>query len=357
MKNKYFTSLALFLTLSFSNLFAAAGFFEYYINTDLNGVITFHGNYTGGISFDGSNLGTLTDPSDALIIDLTGAKTFENSNDDIVATRLYYRVYKSGDTPGAYSTLELPYFGVGGGNAGDDEWQSNTDIDLTTNISSAGTYNVEIYYEGDGTFPPSGTFNVFENNGGANFIATFEVNASALPVAMNSFKAEKRNRQVGLLWQTFSEVNNSHFEIERSSDANNWQYIGRVNGNGHSYEKNNYEYIDTRPHTGMNYYRLKQVDFDGKFEYSKIVFTEFDRTDEINIFPNPVTDYLSFSYLEKTEEQFSILIYDTNGKMILNNKLNTENKINLIDLSSGIYFIQIKNEMGEFILKDRFVKK
>ena len=158
-------------------------------------------------------------------------------------------------------------------------------------------------------------------------------------------------------WATASEINNSHFEAERSAFSGDWRTLGKVEGHGNSFQINQYQFIDERPIAGMNYYRLKQTDIDGKYKYSNVVRIDFNRGGKITISPNPVVDYLSFIFFKKTEEQLTVFVYDANGRLILNNPLISENKIDLINLTPGIYFIQIKNEIGGFILTDRFIKE
>jgi len=93
-----------------------------------------------------------------------------------------------------------------------------------------------------------------------------------LPVQLVNFDGTNQGKYNNLNWKTFSEINNSHFEIERSVDAVDWFYAGTVLGNGNSLIEKNYEYNDYEfTKDVINYYRLKQVDYDGKYDYSNII--------------------------------------------------------------------------------------
>ena len=98
------------------------------------------------------------------------------------------------------------------------------------------------------------------------------------------------NSEVILRWETASEEDNSHFVVERSADGNSFEAIGTVAGNGTTSEINHYSLVDKDPYYGYNYYRLKQVDFDGDYEYSQIetVIISSQDVPDVIIYPNPV---------------------------------------------------------------------
>ncbi|MEO1627732.1 MAG: PKD domain-containing protein, partial [Bacteroidota bacterium] len=110
-------------------------------------------------------------------------------------------------------------------------------------------------------------------NGNASFIDNISVTTSTpLPVEMTDFRAYKyeAERAVGLQWQTAAEIDNDYFEIEKSRDGQNWFAIGTQKGQGTTYETSQYRFKDTKPFHGVNYYRLRQVDYNGAFEHSDI---------------------------------------------------------------------------------------
>jgi hypothetical protein len=350
---KLFT--VLFFSLLVSSIHAGSGIWEYYVNTSLDGVVSNYGNYSSGTSFNGASLGTVADAStQTLTISLTGCKTFQNSGDWVSGARMYYRIYESGATPGDFSTLDLPYF-TGDSNP-NNEWQSSLSIDLLSGVTSVGGYEVEIYFEADGNYN-GGTFKVYENNGGANFKANFTVTALT-PVELSTFTATKEENAVALNWTTLSEENNAGFDIEKSTNGKDFEVIGHVEGAGNSIEKIDYNFMDENPANGINYYRLKQTDFDGAFEYSKIVSVEFESQVQAIVFPNPMIDNLTIR--ADTQDKVNIRIFNLFGQIVYQNTQRIDNQMD-IDLSmlpAGSYFLQvISDTTQDIIFNSNFVKE
>ncbi len=170
------------------------------------------------------------------------------------------------------------------------------------------------------------------------------------------FRAKKDGTRVQLEWRTASELNNAGFEIQRSRDGRQWEIIDFVKGYGTTLEEKAYQYFDYRPFTDINYYRLKQIDFDGAYEYSPMVSVHFaPDPKKPTLFPNPADDVLSFQLSEilKSTEVF-IQIQDVNGRILMETKINypSETGIDISGLQSGLYFIQVDEKF-----LDRFVKK
>jgi len=178
-------------------------------------------------------------------------------------------------------------------------------------------------------------------------------NTSALPVELTTFEASATPTGNYLTWQTASELNNAGFEIERSTDAKTWEILDLVTGNGTSLEAHDYEYIDVNPKTSINYYRLKQIDFDGQFEYSKTVVVSIEKsnTAPINIYPNPVQDNLTVE-----NGQGMITVFNTLGQKVrqFENQLDVL-QLNVNDLNKGQYILHIQKTNGEIVTR-RFVK-
>jgi hypothetical protein len=178
---------------------------------------------------------------------------------------------------------------------------------------------------------------------------------SVVPVELLSFTATAQDNRTNLLtWQTASEENNEGFDIERSADGKNWETLGFVKGNGTTVEVFNYNFIDKNPINGINYYRLKQMDFDGQFEYSKIVNVNlFSTNNAITIYPNPVRDELTVTNTENIE---NVVIYNALGQVVKQFAVNAEQlQINVSDLQEGIYTLRLQNKNGTMITK-QFVK-
>ncbi len=238
--------------------------------------------------------------------------------------------------------------GNGGGNTG------TLDVDGTLNVSG------DITIQGNGTLEGSGmiTFGgTFTDNGTVTGTFTNCVDGSnaascgdtTLPVELVSFSSQLDNSNVAILnWSTASELNNEGFYVERSSDGLQFEEIGFVEGNGTTSQRVEYQYFDNSI-SSNTYYRLKQVDYDGQFEYSPIVYLEFDKNqlNQIGIFPNPVVS--QFKFTNGLEGVFEWSVTNVSGKRLLDESNLTvaqaEIKINqlLASMQKGTYFIQFSN--------------
>jgi len=159
---------------------------------------------------------------------------------------------------------------------------------------------------------------------------------SAIPIELLSFKAIKERKEILLSWQTASEQNSDYFAVERSTDGKKFTGIGRVNASGTSMETHNYSLTDKNPATGLNYYRLKQVDKDGHFTLSKIISMVFD-SNVLSFYPNPATKTLFFN---KAIEVVSIR--DMQGKQVLHLK-DVTSDIDISTLRPGTYIVDVNH--------------
>lgn len=183
----------------------------------------------------------------------------------------------------------------------------------------------------------------------------------ALPVELVSFTARKQIDEVRLDWQTSSEVNNDYFELEHSVDGRVFTPIGKLKGAGHSHILNTYHFIDPTPEKGLNYYRLRQVDYDGSFEYSDTRSVIFDSGNiGFTVYPNPFkNDVLTIALESPSESEANFQLIDVSGKTQYNQVVQFsegQNKweINVDDLPSGVYWLRI-NSRGESYV-ERLVK-
>jgi hypothetical protein len=168
---------------------------------------------------------------------------------------------------------------------------------------------------------------------------------SPLPIKLISFDAYKKGEVAVLVWTTASEQNNHGFEIERSNDSKKWTKIGFVNSqaeNGNGSIRLDYTFTDNSPQNGQNLYRLKQLDFDGKFEYSLIKTVVFENGNNISIYPNPTEGRVNITGLQGNEQ---IVIYDVSGRLLHQFKVASNSTTISLDekLSSGTYQISIIN--------------
>jgi|GEM_PF-3048192 hypothetical protein len=158
-----------------------------------------------------------------------------------------------------------------------------------------------------------------------------------LPVELVSFLAKKSKNTINLKWQTASEINNDRFEIQRSYDANRFESIGRVDGESSSHRLVDYSFLDNAPLSGINYYRLKQVDIDGAFAYSDVVSVKMDNTN-IHITPTSTYDFVTVS----TGSQSSIILRSVNGQ-VMDQQSNSKGNftVEMAHYPQGIYFLTI----------------
>jgi hypothetical protein len=142
-------------------------------------------------------------------------------------------------------------------------WSGVTDFGFTGTMTPTG----------GGTYTGTETFYlVMDGNANADCEFTLSgVNLQPLPIELISFYAKKYNNANRIFWEVASESNNDYFTIERSNGSGVWEEVGMIQGAGTTTEQRLYGFTDERFPKAMNYYRLKQTDFDGKFEYSKLI--------------------------------------------------------------------------------------
>lgn len=182
------------------------------------------------------------------------------------------------------------------------------------------------------TFNFGGAIGSCEYDGTGNLI---------LPVEFTYFKAKKQTKAVLLEWETAFELNNKGFEIEKSSNGKRWKTIGFVEGANNSNEMLQYSFKDEELRFGKNYYRLKQLDLDGVFDYSDIVQIQITDVDGYNIevFPNPIKEgLLGVKINIPFENKVQLQLFDFSGKMKLQQFASDEKtEIDVSALQAGIY--------------------
>lgn len=181
---------------------------------------------------------------------------------------------------------------------------------------------------------------------GVDGSGVLDILTGPLPIELVDFYATKIDELVHLTWITKSEQNNSHFVIEKSLNGNDWYPISILSGAGNSSELLNYQTWDFNPSIGLNYYRLKQIDFDGSFSNSDVRSVDF-RTKGSFIFPNPTTGTVIISGIPNQLE--TIFIYDALGRTVFQKDMVEEQHSLELDLSylpNGSYSILFKSKTG-----------
>jgi hypothetical protein len=173
-------------------------------------------------------------------------------------------------------------------------------------------------------------------------LASTDTANTPLPVTWLNFSGTNNGSSNTLKWSTSSEQNNDYFSIQRSEDGLEWNEIGKTSGKGNSTQRSNYKFIDLSPKSSLNYYRLKQVDFNGDVDYSNTIAVSKEQIKAFIIYPNPANQTLTVSLHSKME----VSLMDLFGRTIEVPKSQTdiETLFNTSSLKSGIYFVKLVNQ-------------
>ncbi len=235
--------------------------------------------------------------------------------------------------PGGYNTTLMNGAGSTAGN--------DSDLNPTTGLSPQITIDTD-----------NNNVDESDNINSATHYVTVDAGftTSALPVNYSSINVTRSNCNSSLIWTTASEINNSHFEIERMVRSSEFETIGKIMSEGNGTLSNRYSFIDENPdYTDVNYYRIKQLDLDGKHSFSNIFKLSFDncgvRKLVNEVYPNPFQNYIELELSgEILTEEINYQLIDITGKLILNRSVSTNEssvRINTEELQAGIYFISV----------------
>ncbi|WP_210466677.1 T9SS type A sorting domain-containing protein [Rufibacter roseolus] len=182
-----------------------------------------------------------------------------------------------------------------------------------------------------------------------------------LPVTLTSFTAKAQKEDVLLNWTTAAEKDNDFFQVERSMDGKNFSAIGQVKGNGNSNVRVDYSFLDGKAPSGTAYYRLKQVDYDGKHEYSKIVVVQTKAVAATQVtmkaYPNPTADMVSLDLTSLSSSTVTISVYALDGHLVKTQQVEG-GVVQILDLTkfaAGTYLLKIKG--AEVDVVTRVVKR
>ena len=180
------------------------------------------------------------------------------------------------------------------------------------------------------------------------FISDFD--PDILPVELTSFSAKTTESGITLSWQTATETNNSGFSIERGLNKNNFETIGFVTGFGTTSETQNYSFVDNNVAVGTYYYRLKQIDFDGSFEYSGTIEVDFTGPTKFSLlqnYPNPFNPTTTLQFTLPADASVMLNVYNLVGEKVaevINEELAAglhKIQFNGENLSSGLYLYKL----------------
>jgi hypothetical protein len=216
------------------------------------------------------------------------------------------------------------------------------------------SYNHQLNFSG---LTSGNTYYVFiDGSGGAISPFYLELTGNTtscltlLPIELSIFEYNCEHGKIRLKWTTSAEINNDYFTILGSTDANEWMVVGNVNGAGSSLNTINYNYDVPAEFSGLKYFKLSQTDFDSTTSFSSVLFTDCEKYDHVNFFPNPFNDELNFKI--KSNESVSYEITNVLGQIVNSGDVSKENsRISLENLASDIYFIKINNSKVHKIIK------
>jgi trimeric autotransporter adhesin len=174
-----------------------------------------------------------------------------------------------------------------------------------------------------------------------------------LPVELTYFKGQAVTTGNQLLWQTATELNAHGFFIQRAKDGVKWENLTFASGKGNSATINNYSWLDEAPMMGLNYYRLKQVDNDGRINYSPVILISDNKTHGLSLYPNPSRDVLYYQYDDPSQITL-VQLYDATGKRMQETRSIT-GQLSLQDLPSGLYLFVLQTQNGN--IQQRIVKQ
>jgi hypothetical protein len=191
---------------------------------------------------------------------------------------------------------------------------------------------------------------------------TADINCLVLPVEFLSFEGKPNQRKVDLTWTTASERNSDYFEVQRSVDGENYEALGQVQAMGNSQNTTAYSFVDETPYSGINYYRLKQVDMSGEAMETERISVLFRRVGmPIELYPNPAKESISVSFETAFEGAAQWRILDMSGRIVERGSTSVSNGTNRVDLSlnrveTGSYMLELLDGAGVPLGNARFMK-
>lgn len=213
--------------------------------------------------------------------------------------------------------------------------QSTVIVNQPTTAEGAFVYDLTIVTDNQGcTFTPSPAQS-----------ATVTI-TPPLPVTLVDFTASKEEKSVLLQWKTTSETNSEKFDIEHSQDGKNWNVAGTRQSKGESTVMVKYSFTHHEPTSGENLYRLKMIDKDQTYAYSRIVSVSFDNLIKSILYPNPVTDHLILDSADWTKVS-AVEIHNLAGNLVYKSGKTVSKTISVKDLPVGMYIVSVIQKTGE----------
>ncbi|WP_293301309.1 SusF/SusE family outer membrane protein [Pedobacter sp. UBA4863] len=302
----------------------------------------------------------------------------ESMTISFVKVSYYTNLYLVGDaTPGGWVLNNATGLTVDAGNPALFTWTGNLvagNFKIATNLTFAGNHtwihplnNSQALNETGAAYILSGNtdyqWNIGASDEGAYTVtvnlagvnpAVQIVKTGPLPLDLLSFSAKLDKAlasKATLNWLTTNEVNTSLFSVERSIDAKSFETIGSIPAKNIA-GTHQYTFEDKNVLKGIAYYRLKQIDINGKYTYSDIASVNNNGGLQLSVYPNPSTDRITFNYIAKNAE---VSVFNINGQKVISTKLASDNTLNVKTLASGYYTIVVNDCVSKNFV--RFVKQ
>ena len=258
--------------------------------------------------------------------------------------------FQTGLPSGLSESGTITALGVGKGMFPTDEWNNavyNGSFEFGSyNAAYDSLTNIDNWLQADFT---AGPFDNAVNDIPANII---------LPIELFSFQGKAYKHHIELFWQTAMELNNDYMAIERSLDGRIYEEIGRQVGAGNTYEMQEYRFKDMYPVSGTNYYRLRQVDYDGTSTYHKVIAVPFgDKTEGVSLYPTTSSEWVYLRLKDPLSAPTVLQIQNANGQVIARQQLQAGQQqwdIPVQGLAAGTYFIRL--QLAEGVITERFFK-
>lgn len=240
-------------------------------------------------------------------------------------------------------------------------------VDDDGNFANGGT---QCYYIGDGTginFTYANPYITVQNistthipNNTTKYVTIASIDAATpLPVELLLFDAQiiETGRYVDLIWTTGSEINSKHFEIYKSTDLTNWEWLENIPAAGNSAQSLDYKTIDYNPYSGLSYYRLNMINSDGSSSQSEVRSVKLSNDRSLNIYPNPANDFIVVSGYNQSMGH--LFLTNTLGQQIpIEIVATSENGVvvSTINLSSGLYYMNLALGTGNADIETKPLK-
>ncbi len=213
-------------------------------------------------------------------------------------------------------------------------------VDITLSSPAGGPYDVQSAWTNTGTINATLA---------TDYVLTPGNTTSPLPIELTTLTALAQKRDILLHWETATERDNAYFAIERATDGNTFREIGQTPSLGNSRAPQTYNFTDPTPAKGINYYRLRQVDTDGRYSYSPVVTAIMDGS-FVRLSPTAATDLLRLTATEPSEETRTWQIFDTGGRLLQSGIWEAESvqhELTISNLPQGHYALRLTDGQAE----------